>query len=194
MDHASNIKGRLGRHSRPGYTEWQGTRGTIVHSPKGHGEMLSEVRYCSDEGLAAGRATNDQTFPIIDGFDEQNRWICTYADLPAGRVEYSNPYRLVKQNPHSYVSYGSAITDHMVDFALAVRGLRGSEFDEQDAMMSLMMDVGARESALKDGKRVALPLESESEVDHATRESLKKRYGVDPMDVEAMLSVTSLKP
>ena len=194
MDHASNIKGRLGRHSRPGYTEWQGTRGTIVHSPKGHGEMLSEVRYCSDEGLAKGRVTHDQTFPIIDGFDEKSRWICTYVDLPIGHVEYLNPYRLIEQNPHSYVSYGSAITDHIVDFALAVRGLRDSEFDEQDAMMSLMMEVGARESALKDGKRISLPLKGESEMDHTIREDLKKQLGVDPMDVEAMLSVTSLKP
>ncbi len=77
---------------------------------------------------------------------------------------------------------------------MAVRGLRDSEFDEQDAMMSLMMDVGARESALKDGKRIALPLEGESEVDHTSQERLRRRFGVDPMDIEAMLSITSLKP
>ena len=52
------------------------------------------------------------------------------------------------------MGYNCAIADHISDFSLAVRGLRASEFDEQDALMSLMMDVGAQESALNQGQRI----------------------------------------
>ena len=31
IDSAANVKGFPGRHPRPGYTEWQGERGTLVH-------------------------------------------------------------------------------------------------------------------------------------------------------------------
>lgn len=80
------------------------------------------------------------------------------------------------------------------DFVLAVRGLRESEFDEEDAMMSLMMEVSAKESALNEGKRIKLPLEGETETDMRTREALKKQFGVDAMDVEAMLAISYPKP
>jgi hypothetical protein len=33
-DQSANIKGLLGRHPRPGYTEWQGNQGTLVHQEK----------------------------------------------------------------------------------------------------------------------------------------------------------------
>jgi len=71
-----------------------------------------------------------------------------------------------------------------------VRGLRESEFTDEDAMMSLMMDVGARESVQKDGKRIELPLTGELESDARVREAQKAQFGVDPMDVEGMLAIS----
>lgn len=190
MDHASNLKGLLGRHSRPGYTEWQGTRGTIVYAPSKPWEGTSEVRYCS---TAQGRGIHDQTFPIIDEY-ENGVWTSSYVDLPIGRIEHTNPFRPSELPPHINNWYGSPIMDHIVDFALSVRGLRNSEFDEQDALMSLMMETGAKESALNEGKRTKLPLKGESEVDMMTREALTKQFKVDPFDVEGMLAISYPKP
>ena len=79
--------------------------------------------------------------------------------------------------------------DHLVDFALAVRGMRKSEFDDHDALMSLMVELASRQSASEGGRRVALPLEGDIEADAIERQRQKELYGVDPMDVEAMLSV-----
>ena len=83
---------------------------------------------------------------------------------------------------------------HIVDFALTVRGLRDSEFNEQDALMSLMMEVGAKESALNEGKRIHLPLKGESKAGAMTREALTKQFNVDPFDVEGMLAISYPKP
>ena len=75
-----------------------------------------------------------------------------------------------------------------------LRDLRPSEFDEEDALMSLLMDVGAKESAQQQGRRVELPLEGEVELDAQVREEQRQRYGVDPLDVEAMLCVSYPRP
>ncbi|MCC6170388.1 MAG: Gfo/Idh/MocA family oxidoreductase [Caldilineaceae bacterium] len=197
VDQAANIKSLLGRQPRPGYTEWHGGRGAIVYrglreEPREEGE----VRYCSDAALAHGHGLHDQVFPIVNEFQDRV-WLQTYVDLPAGRVEYVNPFR-----PHEpgrpdepwmqvTMEYGvdASIMDTLVDFALAVRGLRASEFDEQDAMMSLMMELGARESARDGGKAVSLPLVGELEVDTLIRNQLKQQVGADPLDVDAMLAI-----
>ena len=63
IDQAANIKGFLGRHPRPGYAEWQGTRGTLVHRATGHAwgdssTTATELRRCSEdafEDAATGR-------------------------------------------------------------------------------------------------------------------------------------------
>ena len=60
--------------------------------------------------------------------------------------------------------------------------------------MSLMMEVGAKESAINEGKRITLPLKEDTEADARPRENLKREYGVDPMDVEAMLAISYPKP
>ena len=92
------------------------------------------------------------------------------------------------------MGYNSAIADHIIDFLLAARGIQQSEFDEEDAMMSLMMDVGAKISAMNEGRRIKLPLEEETEVEAHVLNDLRQEYGVDPMDVEAMLSLSYPKP
>ena len=47
---------------------------------------------------------------------------------------------------------------------------------------------------MNEGRRMALPLVSDTETDARTRKALKQEYGVDPMDVEAMLALSYPKP
>ena len=84
--------------------------------------------------------------------------------------------------------------NHVINFALAMRGLRESEFDKEDAMMSLMMEMGAKESALNEGKRIRLPIEGELEAEALVRQAQQKQFGVDPMDVTGMLTISHSKP
>ena len=111
-----------------------------------------------------------------------------------GTIECVNPFHLQTQNDKNHPDYGVAVVDHIVDFALAVRGLRASEFDEEDALMSLMMEAGARQSAQNQGRRVELPLEGEVEYDNVERRRQQEEYGIDPLDVEAMLANSYPRP
>ncbi len=199
IDQAANIKGFLGRHPRPGYAEWQGTRGTLVHRATGHAwaeaaTTAAELRCCSDaafQDARTGRGGHGRADEVTAVHMEitDGRWCSIYADTPAGRLQYVNPYRPDPLPEHRNEYYGSAIMDHMVDFALAVRGLQKSEFDEHDALMSLMVELAARQSAVDGGRRIALPLQGDLEVEAVERQRQQQIYGVDPMDVEAMLSV-----
>ncbi len=208
MDTGSgHVKGHLGRHPRPGYTEWQGERGALVHRAgvsAGWGSEQTELRYVSDARLAPAQEVANQLWgggvadvitPVVHDIDN-DVWAGSYADTPTGRIAYQNPLhtfaRMGKVNQSDW--YGIAVMDHVVDFALAVRGLRPSEFSDEDGLMSEMMETGARESALNEGKRVKLPVEGDLESDAITRESLKRKYGVDPLDVEAMLSISYPRP
>jgi len=207
MDTGSgHVKGHLGRHPRPGYTEWHGERGTMVYRASGAywGGEQGELRRVSDQKLAPaqvaagnlwGGGVADEITPVV--MEKKNgQWMSIYADTPTGLIEYVNP------NPscaavgkiHMNYWYGDAIIGHVIDFALAVRGLKQSEFDEEDAMMSLMMELGARESALNEGRRIRLPLEGDLEADALTRASEREKFGVDPLDVEAMLAVSFPRP
>jgi hypothetical protein len=198
-DIAGNIKGMLGRYPRPGYTEINGARGAIVrqavHSRPWYGE--AEVRYCSDEALQHGGVA-DQIYPV-QHVSEQDNWASTFVDLPTGRLEYVNPYRPTKdeirlREHYGRDFYGACVMDHIVDFARAIRGDAPSEYTAEDAEMAMMMEVGARESALKGGDRVELPLEGELEAEHQVRTTLSAKYGTDPLDVEGMLAISYPKP
>jgi predicted dehydrogenase len=193
VDHAANIKGFLGRYSRPGYTEWQGERGTIIWRAVEMWTGGGEVRICSDEALANGAGRSDIENPIVTETDEEDRWIKTYVDLPSGRAVWENPIRLEDKTPHPFSGYNSAIVDHMLDFALTVRGIRESEFDGDDAVMSTMMEVAAKES-VRTGERIALPLDYVPESDQKVHANLQAEYGVDPLDVDAMLGVSFPTP
>ncbi len=192
-DHAANAKGFLGRYPRPGYTEWHGERGTIAYSAPKPWQGHAEVRACSDDALATGPGVSDQAFPIVTE-EADGAWTRTFVELPTGVVEHENPYRPTTPAPHVWYWYGSAIMDHVADFVLAARDLRESEFDEDDALMSMTMEVAARESALDEGRRIALPLEGEPESDRLVLKRIEQDLGVDPMDVEAMLNVSFPKP
>ena len=205
MDTGSgHVKGHLGRHPRPGYTEWQGERGTLVHRAPGHawGSDEAELRYVSDQKLAPYQEANNQfngggmadvVTPVILEMQDR-RWVRSAADTPTGCIEYVNALYLKELVPHTYDWYGVAMLDHIVDFSLAVNGLRQSEFTAEDALMSEMMEVGAHESALNEGKRIKLPIEGDLESDEITRAALRKKYGVDPLDVEAMLGISYPRP
>jgi len=195
MDHLANVKGFLGRYPRPGYTEWQGERGTIVHFARRGWQGEGEIRLCTDSEFGR-RGISDTTIPIVTECPD-HRWTRTYADLRpvgGGVVEYVNPFRPEEIPQHASDWYGCAIMDHLADFACAVRGVRPSEFDEQDALMSMMMEVGAKESALKEGARVRLPIQGEPESDGRIHAALRARFGVDPLDIEAMLAISYPKP
>ena len=79
---------------------------------------------------------------------------------------------------------------HIADFALDVRGVQKGEFDEEDALMSLACTLSESE----EGRRIALPLADEDAADAPARQSLQTEYGIDPMDVEGMMSVNYARP
>ncbi len=203
---SGHVKGHLGRHPRPGYTEWQGQRGTLVHRAPGvnWGNEQTELRFVSDARLApaqeaagvlGGGGYSDVITPVVHD-TTGDVWTGLHADTPTGRIEYLSPLRtfakMAKVNSRDW--YGVAVMDHVVDFALAVRGLRASEFTDEDALMSDMMEVGAHESNLQEGRRVKLPIEGDLESDALERQRQRKQFGVDPLDVEAMLSVSFPRP
>ena len=90
-------------------------------------------------------------------------WLSSHVDLPTGRIEYCNPHRLGANAYHRRNYYSAAVISHIVDFAETVRGLRQSEYTDEDALMAMMMEVATRESALQEGRRLSLPLEGELE-------------------------------
>lgn len=200
VDQAANGKSLLGRSPRPGYTEWQGERGALVHQAVDYNlSSKTELRRCGDagideqNGIPVMRPVPNEITAVIH---EKNSlsWLRSYAETPDGLLEYVNPLRPQKPCEHRTVEYGTPLMGHMTDFALTIRGLRDSEFDDNDGLVSLMMDIGANESALNEGKRIALPLEGDLEADAIVSESLRNAFGVDPMDIEAMLAISYPKP
>ncbi|MEZ4867388.1 MAG: Gfo/Idh/MocA family oxidoreductase [Caldilineaceae bacterium] len=201
IDQAANIKGLLGRYPRPGYTEIDGARGTIVRTateqsnPDRAWHADAEVRYCSDTVLNT-KAVADQIFPIHHEA-EDGWWIATYVDLPIGRVEYQNSFPYPGSEGVTHASrdyYTAAIMDHIVDFGEAVRGVAPSEYTDEDALMAMMMEVGCRESAMSNGQRLALPLSGELASEEALRAALKAKHGVDPLDIEGMMDRAIPRP
>lgn len=204
---SGHAKGLMGRHPRPGYTEWHGQRGTLMHqagASGGWGEERTELRYISDAKLEAGQRASGSllgggTADVISPVRHLVKgacWLGNEADTPIGRIAYENPIRMntCLKDVTAREWYGVGILDEIIDFVLAVRGLRESEFNEHDALASQMMEAGAQESALNEGKRVQLPLVGELASDARTLATLRDRYGVDPLDVEAMLALAYPKP
>ena len=193
-DQTSNPKGLLGRHTRPGYTQIEGERGAMVwraasrwNGPLHQGE--GEVRYCSDHALESDGMA-DTVFPIVQV--SQSDIIKTmHVHLPVGHIVYENPfYHPEETQTEAFNYYHAAVGEHVLDFARAVRGEAESEFTDEDAVMSLMMDVAVRESLLRHGEQVALPLTGTVESEERVRKSLQAKNGIDPMDVEGMLDMS----
>ena len=114
--------------------------------------------------------------------------------MPTGRVEYVNHHRPGRTAYNSREYYGAAVMGHLVDFAETVRGVRRSEYTDHDALMAMMMEVATRESALNNGQRLDLPLEGDLESEALLRAEQEREYGVDPLDIEAMMSIRYPQP
>ena len=208
MDHCSNPKGFLGRLRRQGYAEWQGTRGTLTHGSTAYPEgSTAEIRRLSDDRVRRGKvqepdtARHDETWPVVHEYTGDYRWFRSYVDVGPEHVEYSNPFRpLVKLRCYTDGEdfqnefYAGAMMDLLVDFALAVRGMRESEYLPEHALWAMMMSSGANESARRDGARIPLPIEDELASDVEAEKRVGERLGVDPNDIEAMLAVHYPKP
>jgi predicted dehydrogenase len=194
VDLAANIKGCLGRMTRPGYTEAAGARGAVVQQTTGQNWLYtSEVRYCSDQALKAGGRA-DHICPIVEVY-EDGRWVSSYVDLPTGRIEYVSPLRSQATRPEIYGHFwGATIMGHIIDFARAIRDGAPSEYTDDDAVMAMMMESGCWESARRGGVRIDLPLAGELEADAIILAAQRKQFGIDPLDVEGMLRISYPKP
>ena len=132
------------------------------------------------------------TFPI-EHVVEDGQWICDRVDLPIGVVEYQNRHQLSVRHERAY--YLSSIASHVTDFAAELRGSDHCDFTTEDAVMSMEMEVGCRESALRDGQQLALPLaDLDIEAETTVRSALRQKHGVDPHDAEAMLNLKIPRP
>lgn len=190
-DMTSNAKAVLGRFPRPGYIQYEGSRGAIIVRAAGYWngpyhQAEGEVRYCSDQALETNGIA-DVVYPII--FSQENEFLRKlHVDLPGGRVEYLNPfYRPVDSATDAIDYYHAATAELILEFAQAIRGETTLEYTPEDAYMALMMNVAGRESLRQQGRIVALPLASNLESEQETLAALKAQTGVDPLDVEAML-------
>jgi hypothetical protein len=128
IDQAANIKGFLGRQTRPGYNEWQGEYGTLVHrgavstqAPATYyrdGEVNSpgriplrsetELRFCSPESLAQYGSHADHISEVINEYDGHN-WIRIYAETSQGLIEYRNPLMTEQPSKHRLNEYSAGI-------------------------------------------------------------------------------------
>lgn len=191
VDMTSNAKGVLGRFPRPGYTQIEGARGTLVwrsasrwNAAYHQGE--GEIRYCSDRALAANGIA-DTVYPLVRVQENEFTRALT-VNLPTGLISYLNPFYAAADNEDDVVDYyHAAVAEHVLDFAAAVRGEAKSEFSDEDALMSMMMGVAIDESVLQDGARIPLPLSDDLESERRSRQALKERFGIDPLDIEGML-------
>ena len=58
----------------------------------------------------------------------------------------------------------------------------------------MMMEVAVRESILRNGERLTLPLDENLEAEEQAAKALAEKNGVDPMDVEGMLNLEVERP
>lgn len=216
-DQAANIKGLLGRQPRPGYTEWQGNQGALVYQSRWPNEHLKfndiypfanlqqridedlghiEIRRCDvDQAGESMTGLAKEYLSATTEYNDEQIWTRISAQSQSQKLEYSNTFFPVNDTKDPLPADAASVMETLVDFALAVRGLKESEFNDEDARMSLMMEVAARESALQEGRRIALPLTIDTEIDAIEEQRLRKAFhGIDPFDVEAMLAINYPRP
>ena len=190
LDTSGNSKGLLGRAARPGYAEIDGERGAIVRAVEGNLGGRAELRVCSDTALARdGKA--DFTAPFVDVI-EDGAWLSSSVALPGGgRTEWTNAHRPGRIAGDRLREWdGAAVMQILVQFAEQVRGVRPAEFSAADAVATTEVEAAVRESLLRDGARIALPLGSaELESGHLATAALRRKFGVDPLYGDAMMAV-----
>ena len=193
IDMTGNVKGMLGRQPRPGYTQFEGQRGTYTwraagrwNGPLHRGE--GEVLYCSDDALE-NSSIADTVYPLV--FAQENEYMKSlHVNLPIGKLEFINPFYGPVREPEDMLDYyHAAVAEHVLEFAAVIRGEATSEYTDEDSIMAMMMDVASRESILREGARVKLPLEGRLESEELTLAALRQKYGVDALDPEAMMDI-----
>lgn len=220
VDQAANIKGMVGRQVRPGYTEWHGTKGALVQQGSRyqaphyqvydnnhrveectgvHSDWTAEIRRCMYEDHTVLtdeiRPANPNVISKVERYyNAKGAYAGVHAAIPNGEIDYKNPLVLEDSGNHYFKEYGVCVAGHLVDFALTIRGLKASEFTAEDALMSMMIEVAARESVLQNGARISLPLPEVVKSDEMALAKAKRVLGVDPMDVEAVMAVKHGKP
>jgi predicted dehydrogenase len=189
IDMGGNAKGLIGRTPRPGFTEIDGTRGAIVRTAGTDLDGVAELRVASDMALARdGKADHVAAFCNVV---EDGTWISSSVNVPDGIVEVANPHRPGKVTGKKIREWDAAVVmEIVVEFADEIRGIRPSEFSALDALKATEIEMACRESALRGGERIGLPTDGlgfESEAIAAR--AINDRFGIDPMDAEAMIAV-----
>jgi hypothetical protein len=189
LDMGGNLKGMLGRQPRPGLTEIDGTRGAIARMAGDALGGAAEVRICSEKALGGGGRA-DTVVPFVDVVSD-GCWTSSWVDLPCGRVEWVNEHRPGRVSGPKLREWDAAVVmEILVRFAEQVRGRRPPEFAAEDGLRTTEVEAASRESALRDGARIGLPVApADLEGEQAVAAALRARFGVDPMDVEAMMAV-----
>lgn len=184
VDSCANIKGFLGRQSRPGLTEWQGERGTIVHQGLDGWQWRSFLKQCRP-----GRPSAVSAEIIYETPGE--RFTRAHVSGIDRDYEYVNPF--VPKNICEHINkpfYGCAVMDELAEFASAVRLGTKLEFTPLDARMSLVMELAANESAALGGRSIDLVSPPEFAAEAEAEAALREQFHVDPYDIEAMLAIS----
>ncbi len=189
IDMAGNAKGLLGRTPRPGFTEIDGTRGAIVRTAGADLDGTAEMRVASDLALVRdGKADHIAAFRDVV---EDGTWISSSVEAPGGRIEVANPLRPGNVSGKKIREWDAAVVmEIVVEFANEVRGTGRSEFTALDALKATEIEMACRESALHAGRLIDLPADGSSfESEAIAAHSVRDRFGVDPLDAEAMLAI-----
>lgn len=189
VDMGGNAKGLLGRMPRPGYTEIDGSRGAIVRMAGVDLGGAAELRQLSDVALARdGKA--DHVAPFRDHVAD-GTWVGSEVAVPAGMVRIDQPYRPGPVRGPKLREWDAAVVmEILVQFAGQVRGTGTAEFSAEDAVAATEVEAACRESALRGGERIALPVDAaQLQSEAIATGKLRRQFGIDPFDVEAMLAV-----
>ena len=144
------------------------------------------MRYCSDHALATNGVA-DTVYPIVQ-VSESDLIRSMSIHLPVGHIEYVNPFYAPTEHADGALNfYHAAVAEHVLDFARAVRTEAASEFTGEDEVMAMMMEVGCRESMLRKGSTIALPLRGDLESAHQTLQWYNSKFDFDAMEVVGML-------
>jgi predicted dehydrogenase len=201
-------KGTLGRQPRPGHFELQGTRGTMISLTAGAvwaSEQKCELRRCSDarfdgldgkaEGPAWARPGIADEISSIQTDIVPGTHIRAWSQTPSGVIEHVTPFcSTVGAATGESPAVLTGVMGHVIDFVQAVCGMSPGEFSSADAVMSQAMEVAADESARQGGKQIVPADLGDTESDHQSLREQQDRFGVDPLDVEAMLSISFPRP
>ena len=198
-DSTANVKSAMGRYPRPGYLEIDGTEGAIIAQAydgrPAPWNGRAEVRLVAEEDYTRGAYA--ESYPIeritmvghriniSEQLPHNGEVHALRVKLPRRTLTYENPMLEYGLGDH----YLATVAESTLDFLGGVRG-EEREFTIEMAVTSGEMEAAFARSVAAGGARVALPVPAEEGPGEiACLEALRKKYGVDPMDGEAMLEI-----